>query len=55
MSILKRLVAIAFVLAVVTGCTSMPVKSNTMAADKKESTHEYLAFDDDDENYDNWD
>lgn len=55
MSILLRLAAIAIVLSVVTGCSSMPVKSDTMAADKKESKHEYLAFDDDDENYDNWD
>ena len=55
MEILRRLSVFALVLAfmVVTGCSGMAVKSNTMAtnADK----HEYLAFDDDDENYDNWD
>ncbi len=59
MDVLRQLGMIALVLAfiVVSGCSGMAVKSNTMAdnADNKGSTHEYLAFDDDDENYDNWD
>ena len=56
MVILKRLGMVFLVLAfiVVSGCSGMAVKSNTMA-NNKGSTHEYLAFDDNDENYDNWD
>ena len=59
MNALKKLAIIASVLAfmVVSGCSGMAVKSNTMDtnAEKKDSKHEFLAFDDDDENYDNWD
>lgn len=56
MVILRRLSVFALVLAfmVVSGCSGMAVKSNTMATNA-DSKHEYLAFDDDDENYDNWD
>ncbi len=59
MSLLKRLGALAFVLAfiVISGCSGMAIKSNTLASnvDSKESTQANIAFDDIDGDYNDWD
>ena len=59
MSFLKGLGALAFVLAfiVISGCSGMAIKSNTLTAnaDPKESTQANIAFDDIDGDYNDWD